>query len=1042
MVYPKHAAGAGVPASPDLPEVERRVLEHWAEDGTFEASVDQREAGVDGSNEFVFYDGPPFANGLPHYGHLLTGYVKDVVPRYQTMRGHRVERRFGWDCHGLPAEVEAEKQLGISTKAEILELGVDKFNDVCRSSVLQYTKDWERYVTRQARWVDFVHDYKTLDLDYMESVLWAFKTLYDKGLVYEGFRVLAYCWRCETPLSNTETRMDDTYRDRQDPAATVWFELETGERVLAWTTMPWTLVPNVALVVGPDVDYAVVSLDGQRYVLAEARLDAYAKELAGASRVGTLKGRDLVGRKYTPMFEFLVEHLADVPKAFTVLSGDFVSTEDGTGVVQVAPSHGEDDYNVCTEAGIPTVLTVDDRTRFTSIAPRFEGLQVFEANKPLLRELRQRGMLVQQDAYVHSYPHCWRCDTPLVYKAVSSWFVGVTKFRDRMVELNRDITWVPGHVRDGQFGKWLEGARDWSISRTRFWGSPIPVWRSDDPAYPRVDVYGSLDELERDFGVRPTDLHRPGIDELTRPNPDDPTGRSTMRRVSDVLDCWFESGSMPYAQVHYPFENTDWFEHHYPGDFIVEYTAQTRGWFYTLHVLATALFDRPAFRTCVVHGTLLGSDGRKMSKSLRNYPDVYEVFDTYGADAMRWFLMASPVLRGGDMSVTEAGIRDAVRHVLLPLWNVWYFFTLYANAEGYTAVPRTDSEHLLDRYVLAKTRALVEDVTARMDEYDVSGACTAVRSYLDALTNWYVRRSRDRFWAGVEDAFDTLWTVMETLCRVIAPVAPMVAEEIWRGLTGGRSVHLEDWPVASDYPSDPALVSTMDAVRDVCSAALSLRKARGLRVRLPLPALTVAAPGAEALQPFADLVADEVNVKHVTFTDDRTGYCEQVLTVVPRALGPRVGGAVQQVIKAVKAGEWSLEDGRPVAAGVTLEEGEYELKLVASDTGGTVHSAPLSSGEGVVVLDTEVTPELAAEGLARDVVRVVQMARREADLAVSDRISLVVEASPGVTAAVEAHRDFVAAETLATAIEFGAAAAGFAGEAGDGESVRVTVTRA
>ena len=1042
MVYPKHAAGAGVPASPDLPEVERRVLEHWAEDGTFEASVDQREAGVDGSNEFVFYDGPPFANGLPHYGHLLTGYVKDVVPRYQTMRGHRVERRFGWDCHGLPAEVEAEKQLGISTKAEILELGVDKFNDVCRSSVLQYTKDWERYVTRQARWVDFVHDYKTLDLDYMESVLWAFKTLYDKGLVYEGFRVLAYCWRCETPLSNTETRMDDTYRDRQDPAATVWFELETGERVLAWTTMPWTLVPNVALVVGPDVDYAVVSLDGQRYVLAEARLDAYAKELAGASRVGTLKGRDLVGRKYTPMFEFLVEHLADVPKAFTVLSGDFVSTEDGTGVVQVAPSHGEDDYNVCTEAGIPTVLTVDDRTRFTSIAPRFEGLQVFEANKPLLRELRERGMLVRQDAYVHSYPHCWRCDTPLVYKAVSSWFVGVTKFRDRMVELNRDITWVPGHVRDGQFGKWLEGARDWSISRTRFWGSPIPVWRSDDPAYPRVDVYGSLDELERDFGVRPTDLHRPGIDELTRPNPDDPTGRSTMRRVSDVLDCWFESGSMPYAQVHYPFENTDWFEHHYPGDFIVEYTAQTRGWFYTLHVLATALFDRPAFRTCVVHGTLLGSDGRKMSKSLRNYPDVYEVFDTYGADAMRWFLMASPVLRGGDMSVTEAGIRDAVRHVLLPLWNVWYFFTLYANAEGYTAVPRTDSEHLLDRYVLAKTRALVEDVTARMDEYDVSGACTAVRSYLDALTNWYVRRSRDRFWAGVEDAFDTLWTVMETLCRVIAPVAPMVAEEIWRGLTGGRSVHLEDWPVASDYPSDPALVSTMDAVRDVCSAALSLRKARGLRVRLPLPALTVAAPGAEALQPFADLVADEVNVKHVTFTDDRTGYCEQVLTVVPRALGPRVGGAVQQVIKAVKAGEWSLEDGRPVAAGVTLEEGEYELKLVASDAGGTVHSAPLSSGEGVVVLDTEVTPELAAEGLARDVVRVVQMARREADLAVSDRISLVVEASPGVTAAVEAHRDFVAAETLATAIEFGAAADGFAGEAGEGESVRVTVTRA
>jgi isoleucyl-tRNA synthetase len=1038
MVYPKHAPGAAVPASPDLPEVEQRVLEHWAADGTFEASVEAREAGVDGRNEFVFYDGPPFANGLPHYGHLLTGYVKDVVPRYQTMRGHRVERRFGWDCHGLPAEVEAEKQLGISTKAEILDLGVDKFNDVCRTSVLQYTKDWERYVTRQARWVDFVHDYKTLDLDYMESVLWAFKTLYDKGLVYEGFRVLAYCWRCETPLSNTETRMDDTYRDRQDPAATVWFELETGERVLAWTTMPWTLVPNVALVVGPDVDYAVLSLDGQRYVLAEARLGAYEKELAGATRVGTVKGSELVGRKYTPMFEFLVETMADVPRAFTVLGGDFVSTEDGTGVVQVAPSHGEDDYNICTAAGIPTVLTVDDRTRFTSIAPRFEGLQVFEANKPLLRELRERGMLVRQDAYVHSYPHCWRCDTPLVYKAVSSWFVAVTTFRDRMVELNQQITWIPGHVRDGQFGKWLEGARDWSISRTRFWGSPIPVWKSDDPAYPRVDAYGSLDELERDFGVRPTDLHRPGIDELTRPNPDDPTGRSTMRRVPDVLDCWFESGSMPFAQVHYPFENTDWFEHHYPGDFIVEYTAQTRGWFYTLHVLATGLFDRPAFRTCVVHGTLLGSDGRKMSKSLRNYPDVYDTFNSYGADAMRWFLMASPVLRGGDMSVTEAGMRDAVRHVLLPLWNVWYFFTLYANAESYSAQRRTDSTHLLDRYVLAKTRALVEDVTVRMDEYDVFGGCTAVRSYLDALTNWYVRRSRDRFWAGDRDAFDTLWTVLETLCRVIAPLAPMVAEEIWRGLTGGRSVHLTDWPVPTDYPADAELVSTMDAVRDVCSAALSLRKARGLRVRLPLPALTVAAPGAEALEPFADLVADEVNVRQVTFTGDRSGYCEQVLTVVPRALGPRVGGAVQQVIKAVKAGEWSLVDGRPVAAGVTLEDGEYELKLVASDA---EHSASLPGGEGVVVLDTEVTPELAAEGLARDVVRVVQMARRDADLAVSDRVSLVVEASSEVTAAVRAHRDFVAAETLATTVEFGPAPDAFEGEAGDGEIVRVAVTR-
>ncbi|HKS98684.1 MAG TPA: isoleucine--tRNA ligase [Rugosimonospora sp.] len=1069
-MYPKHSPDAGVAASPDLPAVERQVLDYWTADKTFAASVEQRAAG---SNEFVFYDGPPFANGLPHYGHLLTGYVKDVVPRYQTMRGRRVERRFGWDCHGLPAEVEAEKQLGITTKAEILALGVDRFNDACRTSVLRYTREWERYVTRQARWVDFGNDYKTLDLDYMESVMWAFKTLHDKDLVYEGFRVLAYCWRCETPLSNTETRMDDVYRDRHDPAVTVAFELEPMRgpasssrpatetdgplKLLVWTTTPWTLPSNLALAVGPGIEYTVLEKDGERVALGTARVGAYTKELADYTPVGTVTGAQLAGRRYTPLFDFLVDEAG--PNAYQVLAADFVTTEDGTGVVHMAPAFGEDDQNACAAAGIPTVVTVDDHTRFTALVPAYQGMQVFEANKPVIADLKARGLLLRHDTYTHSYPHCWRCDTPLVYKAVSSWFVAVTRFRDRMVELNQQIHWVPEHIKEGSFGKWLSNARDWSISRNRFWGSPIPVWKSDDPSYPRVDVYGSLAELERDFGVRVTDLHRPGIDQLTRPNPDDPTGRSVMRRVPEVLDCWFESGSMPFAQVHYPFENADWFESHYPGDFIVEYIPQVRGWFYTLHVLATALFDRPAFRNCLVHGTLLGADGRKMSKSLRNYPDVYEVFDRYGADAMRWFLLASPVLRGGDMSVTEGGIRDAVRQVLLPLWNVWYFFSLYANAESYQAVSRVDSPHLLDRYVLAKTGQLVADVTDRMDEQDISGACTAVRGYLDALTNWYVRRSRDRFWTGDRDAFDTLYTVLETLCRVVAPLAPMTAEEVWRGLTGERSVHLADWPAAAAFPADPALVSTMDAVRDVCSAALSLRKAKGLRVRLPLPALTVAAPDTARLRPFADLVADEVNVKRVEFADDLTGYCERVLTVVPRLLGPRLGGQVQQVIKAVKAGDWSVADGVVTAGGVALREGEYELKLVAADA---EHSAPLPGGEGVVVLDTAVTPELAAEGLARDVVRVVQQARRAAGLDVADRIALVVEAPGGaqpepgfgggehrhgvpgeVAAAVEAHREFVARETLAESLVLGPAGpAAFEGEVGDGDVVRVSVTPA
>jgi len=1043
MPYPQHNPEGGVPATPSFPKLEERVLEFWEKDDTFAASVQARDAGTAGGNEYVFYDGPPFANGLPHYGHLFTGYVKDVVPRYQTMRGRRVERRFGWDCHGLPAEVEAEKQLGISTKSEILDLGIDRFNDACRGSVLRYTREWERYVTRQARWVDFANDYKTLDLDYMESVMWAFKTLYDKGLIYEGFRVLAYCWRCETPLSNTETRMDDVYRDRQDPALTVAFQLETGEKILVWTTTPWTLPSNLGLAVGPDIDYVVLDRDGERYILGEARLAAYQKEFGDARRVGTLKGSELVGRRYTPLFDFLVDRVAGTP-AFTVLGTDFVSTEDGTGVVHMAPAFGEDDQNACNAAGIPTVVTVDEHTKFTPLVAAYAGMQVFDANKPIIRELKERGVVVRHDTYSHSYPHCWRCDTPLVYKAVSSWFVAVTRFKDRMVELNQQINWVPAHVKDGSFGKWLANARDWSISRNRFWGSPIPVWKSDNPDYPRLDVYGSLDELEHDFNVKVADLHRPGIDELTRPNPDDPTGRSTMRRVPEVLDCWFESGSMPFAQVHYPFENRGWFEHHYPGDFIVEYLPQTRGWFYTLHVLATALFDRPAFRNCVAHGILLGEDGRKMSKSLRNYPDVYEMFDSYGSDAMRWLLMSAPVIRGGDTPVTEAGVRDAVRHVINPLWNVWYFFSLYANADGYTAKARTDSQDPLDRYVLAKTRELVEQVTAEMDGYDISGAAEAIRSYLDALTNWYVRRSRDRFWSGDHNAFDTLHTVLETLCRVAAPLLPMVTEEIWRGLTGGRSVHLTDWPDPAVLPADHDLVAAMDAAREVCSAALSVRKTQGLRVRLPLRALTVATPDADRLGPFADLIADEVNVKAVEFTDQLGDYCERVLTVVPRVLGPRLGKDVQRVIKAVKAGEWSLSDGQVTVAGIELRPEEYELKLVAADAD---HSAPLPGGVGVVVLDTTVTPELAAEGLARDVVRVVQQARRDADLDVSDRITLTLDAADQVVTAVGTHREFVTAEVLATTLEFGPVAGdegagGFTGEVGDGETVRVRVTRA
>ena len=1019
-----------VDPQPSFPAIETAVLASWADRQTFAESIRRRAD----AEEYVFYDGPPFANGLPHYGHLLTGFVKDTVPRYQTMRGKRVERRFGWDCHGLPAEVVVEKELGISGHPEITKFGIDRFNDACRTSVLRFTDEWQRYVTRQARWVDFDNDYKTLDLPYMESVMWAFKTLWDKGLIYEGFKVLAYCWRCETPLSNTETRMDDVYRDRQDPALTVQFQLDSGERILAWTTTPWTLPSNLALAVGPDIDYAVMEEDGVRYILAESRLGAYERELANAVRVATLKGSELAGRRYTPLFPFFV----DTPNAFQVLVGDFVSTEDGTGVVHMAPGFGEEDQNACNAAEIPTVCPMDEHGRFTAEVAPWAGQHVFDANGDITKELKARGLVVRHDSYQHSYPHCWRCAEPLVYRAISSWFVQVTAFRDRMSELNQQIQWVPEHVKDGSFGKWLANARDWSISRNRFWGSPIPVWRSDDPAYPRIDVYGSIADLERDFGVEIDDLHRPFVDDLVRPNPDDPTGRSSMRRVSEVLDCWFESGSMPFAQVHYPFENADWFEDHYPGDFIVEYMAQTRGWFYTLHVLATALFDRPSFRTCISHGVVLGDDGQKMSKSLNNYPDPMMVFDTYGADAMRWYLLSSTILRGGDLAVTENGVRESVRHVVLPIWNTYSFFTMYANAAGHTAQQRTESSDPLDQYIVGKLHALITDVTTAMDAYDLFAACGSVRTFLDVLTNWYVRRSRERFWAGDPEALDVLWTVLTTLCQVAAPLLPLTTDAVYRGLVGDdSSVHLTDWPTTTALVESPALVATMDRVRDVCSASSAVRKATGRRVRQPLASMTIAARDAESLEPFRSIIADEINVKDVVLSTDLDAVGAFELTVVPGVLGPRVGKDVQKVIGAVKQGQWTQDQatGAVTAGGIDLLDGEYSLRLVAADPS---RATTLPANTGVVVLDIDLTPELEAEGVARDLVRLVQQARRDAGLHVSDRIALRLGVPDAVRTQVEPFATLITEPTLALSLSF---EAGEPNAELDGEPVFIGVAK-
>jgi isoleucyl-tRNA synthetase len=1037
--YPRPASG-----SPSFPDLEVEVLDYWERDDTFRASIQQR----DGAEEYVFYDGPPFANGLPHYGHLLTGYVKDIVPRYQTMRGFKVERRFGWDTHGLPAELEVQRQLGITEKSQIEELGIAAFNAACRASVMKYSEEWRAYVTRQARWVDFDDDYKTLDLTFMESVLWAFKQLWDKGLAYEGNRVLPYCWNDETPLSSHELRMDDdVYQNRQDPALTVGFPIVgegelAGAHLLVWTTTPWTLPSNQAVAVNPGVTYVQVEgSDGRRYLLAEPRVAAYARELGEEPTVvGSYRGSELLGVEYVPPFPYFM----DSPNAFRVLPGDFVTTEDGTGIVHMAPAYGEDDKATADAANIVAVTPVDSKGRFDSTVPDYAGQHVFDANPQIIRDLKNRSgaaaangaVLLRHETYDHSYPHCWRCRNPLIYRAVSSWFIKVTDFRDRMVELNQQITWYPEHVKDGQFGKWLANARDWSISRNRYWGSPIPVWKSDDPRYPRTDVYGSLDELQRDFGVRPTDLHRPYVDELTRPNPDDPTGESTMRRIEDVFDVWFDSGSMPYAQVHYPFENVDWFAHHNPADFIVEYIGQTRGWFYLLHVLATALFDRPAFRTCVSHGIVLGSDGQKMSKSLRNYPDVSEVFDRDGSDAMRWFLMASPILRGGNLVVTEQGIREGVRQVLLPFWNAYSFLALYAPEKG---TWRTDSTNVLDRYILAKLAVLRDDLTASLDVCDISVACEQLRQFTEALTNWYVRRSRSRFWDEDRDAIDTLHTVLEVTGRLAAPLLPLISEVIWRGVTGDRSVHLTNWPEARELPADPGLVAAMDQVRDVCSVASSVRKAKKLRVRLPLPKLTVALESSvdpSSLRPFTDLIADELNVRSVELTDDIDAYGRFELTVNAKVAGPRLGKDVQAAIKAVKAGEGVVNDDGTLTAGpATLQPGEYDSKLVAAEPEWT---AALPDGAGLVVLDGTLTPELEAEGWAKDRVRELQDLRKSTGLDVSDRISVTMSVPSERQDWASSHADMIAGEILATSFAFGEPTD--ATEIGDG--VRVSIVKA
>ena len=1004
---------------PNFPEIETEILDFWEQNKIFNESVENRSK----DSQFVFYDGPPFANGLPHYGHLVTGYVKDIIPRYKTLRGNRVERRFGWDCHGLPAEMSVEKELGIAGRANIIAYGIDKFNQQCHSSVLKYTSEWEEYITRQGRWVDFKNDYKTMDLSYMESVIWAFKQLWDKGLVYESYRVVPYSWAAESVLSNFETRLDNSYRQRQDPAVTVRFTLdplaenEQPLSLLVWTTTPWTLPSNLALAVGASITYAVMELDNTLVVLSEEVLERYHRELQGATRVDSIIGSDLVGRSYQPIFPFF----KNSPGAFRVFDAEFVNTEEGTGIVHISPGFGEDDQSLCEKHGIPLVCPVDNSGRFTDEVYLYKGKLVFDANKDIIKDLKRDGFVFQSETYLHNYPHCWRTDEPLIYRAVNSWYVRVTEIREKMLTYNRQINWIPNHIKDGIFGNWLEGARDWSISRNRFWGTPVPIWKSDNSLYPRIDVYGSLDEIERDFGVRPSNLHRPFIDQLTRPNPDDPSGQSTMRRVEEVFDCWFESGSMPFAQVHYPFDNRDWFENHFPGDFIVEYIAQTRGWFYTLVVLGTALFDKPPFLNCMCHGVVCDEDGQKLSKRLRNYPDPKEIFATKGSDALRWFLVSSPILRGGDLSIDREGkgVGEVIRRVINPIWNAYYFFCLYANADGFKAKTRSDQSNVLDRYILSKAHQLIADLARLLDTYQISEACSTIVIFIDVLNNWYIRRSRDRFWKQQQDqdkidAYDTLFTVLTLLCKVASPLLPFITDHIYKGLTGERSVHLTDWPDEAFLPNDINLLKDMDFVRDLCSTALSIREEANIRIRLPLASLTLACGSAgNELFDYSSLIKDEVNVKAIHVIDGGNEFGDKTVKI-KGSVGARLKSQMPSVLRAAAEGNWQLmDDGTLAIAGLILQADEFEVKVKVRPG---ILGKQLNHHEGIVILDTNVTPELENEGLSRDLVRLIQMSRREANLNVSDRIELTLCLPENILSAIQPHIDFICSETLSNSL--------------------------
>jgi isoleucyl-tRNA synthetase len=1021
-----------VDAKVNFPKLEEGILKFWEQNKIFGKSVSQRE----GEREFVFYDGPPFATGLPHFGHFVPSTIKDIIPRYHAMKGKKVERRFGWDCHGLPVENLIEKELGLNSKTAIEEYGIAKFNEACRSSVLRYVKEWRQTITRLGRWVDFDHDYKTMEPDYMETIWWVMKSLWDKGLLYEGHYILPYCPRCATVLSNHELNLGG-YKDVHDPAITVRFKVTGKESfpantyLLAWTTTPWTLPSNLALTLGADIDYVLVedqSGASDHYILAEARLPAYYKNDSEYKIIWRKKGEKLTGIQYEPLFPYF----KDAPKSFRTFTGDFVTTEDGTGIVHTAPGFGEDDARVLKGTGIPVICPVDAECKFTAEVTDFAGVFVKDADKAIIEKLKTEGKLIKRDQVLHAYPHCWRCSSPLIYRAVGSWFVSVEKIKKDMLDANSQIYWVPEHIKEGRFGKWLEGARDWAISRSRFWGNPLPIWRCEDCG--KLICVGSRAELKELSGVYPDDLHKHFVDEITIPC----SCGKTMKRVPEVLDCWFESGAMPYAQSHYPFENKEFFDSHFPSDFISEGLDQTRGWFYTLTVLAAALLKKPAFKNCIVNGLVLAADGKKMSKSLRNFTDPNEVINSFGADALRLFLVHSAVVKADDLRYSDEGVREVMKSIIIPLWNAYSFFVTYANIDNITPSGAPASPvNPLDQWILSEAQTLVERTGSALDAYDLNRAIDPILRFIDLLNNWYIRRSRRRFWRSENDsdkleAYGALYTALKTLITVASPFMPFTTDAIWQNLrqkSDAESIHLADFPVPDEKRRDRLLEFRMASVMSAVSIGRSLRSQYNIKMRQPLKKAELVTRDENeknALVEMADIIREELNVKELIFSDDETALIEYEVKANFRVLGKELGkdmkAAAVCIEKLTHEEIMSVIEGASLSIDISCEGGTRALEITADKLdvrrNEKANLRVLNEGTLTVGLDTEITRELSMEGDIRDLIRGIQNTRKETGLSVTDRIELCVHGSDSLKEAWEKFGDLAAAETLAVKTEW------------------------